>query len=129
MTSESSRWSKGRITALLAFAIVLVFSVAIVALDDGSYSEYCAADGILTEVPPGWDLSKDQANNCEWTLFDENGNRAPEDVYDGIPLDAPPVPIDILSLAAWLAIVASIGGIGFVLWDARRGIETGENPQ
>lgn len=121
MTGQGSSWSASRALVLLMLGALLVASTAMLVLDSG-VSEYCTADGILTENPPGWDLSRDQANNCEWTLFDEEGNRAPEEVYQASLLDAPPpVPIRIARMAAWLAIVVSIGGIVFVLWDARHG--------
>ncbi len=103
--------------------VLLVAGVFLVVHGVRSMEHFCTADGLLIEEPPGWDLRRDGANDCEWTLFNKWGGRAPEEVYDEISIDAPP-PIFVTSertvIVGIMVIVGSI--VGIVVVKRRKGI-------
>jgi hypothetical protein len=49
----------------------------------------CPADGLFVDEPEGWSLERDGPNGCVWTLFNEEGERAPEQLYDSLPIESP----------------------------------------
>ncbi|MDJ0498598.1 MAG: hypothetical protein QNJ89_12265, partial [Acidimicrobiia bacterium] len=84
------------------------------------FSAFCTLDGLLVEEPPGWHLERDRANGCEWTLFNEAGDRAPRDLYDGLPIDPPPpLPLNPVRLLSSTAILLSLVGLS-LMWLADR---------
>jgi hypothetical protein len=76
----------------------------------------CPVDGLFVDEPEGWTLQRDGANGCAWTLFNERGERAPEELYEGLfeglPIEPPsPVLLYPLRLLGIGAIVCSLTGI------------------
>ncbi len=85
--------------------VVLVGGVVGLALaeDPGPFDDFCTMEGLLVEAPEGWDFHRDSANDCEWTLINEDGRRAPASLYDGLPIEAPTaLPPNPVRLALWL---------------------------
>ncbi|MEN8235030.1 MAG: hypothetical protein ABFR89_08945 [Actinomycetota bacterium] len=82
---------------------------------------FCTADMIVVDVPDGWDLNRDGANDCRWTLFDSAGERAPDEVYEGLSIEAPPpVRSGPESVVAGVVFVAAVGiGIAVVVTRSR----------
>lgn len=96
---------------LLLVVMIALFGLGIglVAWDPtGPYSEFCDLDGLLAEVPPGWDFARDHYNDCAMTLFNESGERAPDELYADVPVDPPP---DYPHDWDWLGWVLALGSL------------------
>lgn len=100
---------------------VLAMAGSITFFTGESWSDFCTADGILVETPPGWEVHRDHANNCEWTLFDDQGRRAPAVFYDDMPIDPPPpVPTSPAQIVGAVVALASLVGIVVTILLPRR---------
>lgn len=98
--------------AMLAGGIVLLAS------NGGNNDQFCTMEGILTDtpLPAGWDLQRDHANDCQWTMFDEAGDRAPAELYAGQPVDPPSaVPPDWSLIGGTVLIIGALIGIAIAL--------------
>lgn len=108
-----------RSRVVLALATV-VAAAAFLYLQGDPWSEFCGVDALLTETPPGWEFDQDHANNCEWTLFDENGNRAPVELYEVTSREHPPsIPFNWYRVVDWVGVAASVGGLVTALLSVR----------
>ncbi len=77
----------------------------------GDEEQFCTLEGILTGTPAGWDLQKDHANDCQWTPFNEAGDRAADEPYVGLPVDPPsPAPPDPSLILGTVLIVGALVG-------------------
>ena len=99
---------------LLVFVmlVVVVLDIGLVRWDPtGEYSEFCSLEGLLVEPRPGWEFGKDHFNDCAWTLFNESGDRAPDELYREVSMDPPPdYPYDWDALGWVLIVGALVGG-------------------
>ncbi len=101
--------------------VLLAVGGVLVAHGVRSMSVFCTADGLLTEEPPGWDLRRDGANGCEWTLFNKWGVRAPESLYHEISIDAPPPIFVTPERTMIVGVIVIIGSlVGLVAVNHRR---------
>ncbi|MEN8113617.1 MAG: hypothetical protein ABFS21_04465 [Actinomycetota bacterium] len=110
------RMSTGRWVALAACAVIAV--VALVSIPaEPLGGGFCTADMILVDVPGGYDLRRDGANDCRWTLYGSAGERAPDEMYEGLAIEPPPRPsIDPNTALAIVVLVAAVGvGAGVVI--------------
>ncbi|MEA2010342.1 MAG: hypothetical protein U9N78_06535 [Actinomycetota bacterium] len=120
------RFTPGRSALLVALSLLLVVGMLLVVrgVSMRITKSFCTADGLLVDdVPSGWDLRRDGANGCEWTLFNRWGSRAPDELYDGLSIEAPPTmwatPGDTL-IAGLLVSLGSVAGIVVVVVVWRR---------
>lgn len=98
--------------AIIVMAVTLTVGIALVASAGGDEEQFCTLEGILADTPVGWDLQKDHANDCKWTLFNEAGDRAPDELYAGLPVDPPPpVPRDTSLILGTVLIVGALIGL------------------
>jgi len=103
--------------AIFVMAVILIAGIALVATAGDDEDQFCTLEAILTDTPAGWDLQRDHANDCQWTLFNEAGDRAPNELYVGLPVEPPPpVPRDpSLTLGTVLIVGALIGMVTTIL--------------
>ncbi len=59
---------------------ILAFATATFAFSTEPEALACTADARL-DAPDGWVWQRDGANECAWTLYDGQGNTAPDSVY------------------------------------------------
>lgn len=105
---------RSRMVAIVVMAVILTVGTALVARAGGDEEQFCTLEGILADPPPpaGWDLQRDHANDCQWTLFNEAGDRAPDELYAGLPVDPPPpVPRDPSLILGTVLIVGALIGL------------------
>ena len=106
------RKTPARPALIVVLVLILLAGAFLVARSTGPFAEYCTADGLIVETPTGWYLRRDRANNCEWTMFNEQGDRAPEELYDGLRIESPPLiglnPVRILGVVAVAGATAGI---------------------
>jgi hypothetical protein len=74
---------------LSAGIAILAFITASFAFTAQPEATFCTADARL-DSPEGWLWQRDGSNGCAWTLYDTQGNEAPDSVYESIGEDAPP---------------------------------------
>ena len=100
---------------IAVFVLVVLLVGGIVGLSrtgDDSFDGFCTADGLLVEAPDGWGFVRDRVNDCEWTLFAEDGRRAPASLYEGLPIDAPPPPsLNAVRLISSSAVLVALIGL------------------
>lgn len=116
------RFTPGRSALLVALSLLLVVGMLLVVrgVSMRITKSFCTADLILVDdVPSGWDLRRDGANGCEWTLFNRWGSRAPDELYDGLSIEAPP-PMGATLIAGLLVSLGSVAGIVVVVVVWRR---------
>lgn len=112
---------RSRMVAIIVMAVILTVGIALVASGGGDEEQFCTLEGILTDTPAGWDLQKDHANDCQWTLFNEAGDRAPDELYVGLGVDPPsPVPRDPWLILGMVLIVGALTGVVVALLLPRR---------
>lgn len=114
--------------SMLAVALAAVGAVMVVA-DPTEEQIFCNADELLVNgVPPGWEFERDRANNCEWTLFNGLGERAPAELYETVPLDPPPIlpaRSESQRLIGWFVVgLAGVALVASFLWP---GADSGED--
>lgn len=112
-----------RIALVFVLAGLLVGGVAglLMAEDPDPRFGFCTAEGLLVEPPDGWEFIRDWANDCKWTLFDENGRRAPAELYEGLPIDPPyPLLVNRIQMASVLAILVSLVGLSLIWVGSRQ---------
>ena len=61
-------------------------------------------------------------NDCEWTLFSDQGDRAPDAIYEDMRISPPPPLPFVPNLIGLVGVVLSLSGIGIVVfhWDGHR---------
>jgi hypothetical protein len=106
-----------RITILVAALIsVIGFSAGVVLMNTSSESLACTADARL-DAPDGWVWQRDGSNDCAWTLYDADGDAAPDHVYDEAGEEPPPASSDV---PAWIAYAVGVGGLAVIAITAVR---------
>ena len=81
-----------RITMIVAAALALVaFGAALVSMTGADDPVACTADARL-DAPDGWVWLRDGSNDCAWTLYNADGDTAPDSVYESIDEAPPPAP-------------------------------------
>lgn len=68
-----------RIVIAIVLGGFLVIGLLVLAVA-GGLGGGCPADGLFVDEPEGWTLQRDGANGCAWTLFNEQWERAPEEL-------------------------------------------------
>lgn len=76
--------------AVATLVVVLASSVFVLMSGVATPNAFCELSAPLAPSPPGWHWGRD--HNCEMTLFDEDGNRAPDELYRGTLVPPPPQP-------------------------------------
>ena len=74
------------------FAMSLLIIAGVFALSRAMNGDevFCELDGpIATDPSPEWHWIRDGGNDCQWTLFDSEGNRAPDSMYEDLGLTPP----------------------------------------
>ncbi|MGI9528110.1 MAG: hypothetical protein ACR2NG_00230 [Acidimicrobiia bacterium] len=101
--------------------VLLLVGISLVVIDARDQGQFCTMEGILDDnAPPGWELNKDHYNDCQWTLVNGRGDRAPAELYDSVPVDPPsPPPINRSTIGYTLIVIALGGTIGAVLLGRR----------
>lgn len=134
MMSEASRVdeSKRRTplrTALVAFAALCLLGLFVFGILLMQPAQGCPLAGPPVEdSPPGWTWEWDLYNGCAWTLFDEQGDRAPPEVYDSLSVDPPgPRFLYLENLLGISAIVVSIAVAAVLIHRIRKGSTTSES--
>lgn len=107
-----------KLVAIAVFGVVLLAGILIVATGSKGDGEFCTMEGILEDMPDGWDLARDSFNDCQWTLFNAAGDRAPASLYATIPFDPPSPPPVNRPTTGYALIVIGLSGMiaGVVLW-------------
>lgn len=105
-----------KLIVLALLGLVLLFGISLVALDSGA----CDEAGISIDTPPGWEVSIDYENDCQWTLFNAAGERAPDELYDSVSIDAPSPRLLDQTTTGYILIVVSLGGMIAVVMLGRR---------
>lgn len=84
----------------------------------GEYSEFCELAIPLAgdEMPKGWEYGRDHYNNCAVTVFNDQGDRAPAELYDALPINPPPELPPNRDALGWAMIVGSLVGGALILW-------------
>lgn len=111
------KWMVGLLSILLMAVGVLV----VLWSPTGEVTEFCTLDAPLEPPPAGWEFRRDSNNGCAMTLFDEDGNRAPDSLYAGIPMDPPPAYPNDWDIAGWLLIGTGLAGAAGLALTNRRG--------
>lgn len=114
LSTTKRKRTRGRTFALWLVVAGMLSAGSLVFLTTGGFTARpCPADRILADPPPGWDLRRDGMNACAWTLFNAQSDRAPAELYEGLPVE-PPNPV--LLYPPRLFVVATIIGsaIGLV---------------
>lgn len=105
-----------KLIVLGLLGVVLLFGISLVALDSGA----CDETQLGIETPPGWEVGIDYENDCQWTLFNAEGERAPDELYDTVSIDAPSPRLLDQTTTGYILIVVSLGGMIAVLMLGRR---------
>lgn len=102
-----------RITILVASLLaVIAFAAGIVAMTSEGGPLVCTTDARI-DAPEGWMWQRDGANDCAWTLYDGEGNAAPDSVYEDAGELPPPPNTDLTAPVAFAvgAIAAVVAGV------------------
>lgn len=91
---------------IASLVAILAFVAAAFAFTSESETFICTADARL-DAPEGWVWLRDGANECAWTLYDDQGSEAPDSVYESIGEEPPPA-----QDPNWFGIAAFLIGIG-----------------
>ncbi len=105
------------IMLVAAATAVLAFGAALFAFSSEPAATACTMDARL-DAPDGWTWQRDGANNCEWTLYDDQGSEAPDSVYESTgEVPPPPKPADRL----WfLSLLIGVTAAGFAVTEFRK---------
>jgi hypothetical protein len=97
--------------------MLLVASVFLVSQGLGRSDAFCNLDGpLFDDGPPGWHWQRDGGNDCEWTLFNDQGDRAPDAIYEDMRISPPPPLPFVPNLIGLVGVVLSLSGIGIVVF-------------
>ncbi|MGI9641640.1 MAG: hypothetical protein ACR2N9_02535 [Acidimicrobiia bacterium] len=96
-----------KLIVLSLLGLLLLFGISLVALDSGA----CDDGGISIDSPPGWEVSIDYENDCQWTLFNAAGERAPDELYDTVSIDAPSPRLLDQTTTGYILIAMSLGAM------------------
>lgn len=102
---------------LLGFSLLFAASVGVISLYASEIEVFCNADGPpFDPAPPGWQWQRDGGNNCNWTLFNDQGDRASDAIYEDMRLfPPPPPPSRLLLLFALVGVAVSMSGTATVM--------------
>jgi hypothetical protein len=90
MKTGSTSMLVSRSLAVLGLLALLVVGILGLIRFGGFGPIPCPMDGYFSlDTPPGWSASRDAYNGCAWTLFNAEGARAPDELYDKVPFDPP----------------------------------------
>ena len=95
-----------RITIIVAATLAVVaFAAAYVTLSPSDDATACTADARL-DAPEGWTWLRDGENDCAWTLYNADGDTAPDSLYESVGETPPPT-----AASSSFGIVAALIGI------------------
>jgi hypothetical protein len=123
----SGKGSKKVLTALAAPGLLVVLLGGVSFLPP---AQACPAIGPPVEGgAPGWSWEQDVYNGCAYTLFNEQGERAPGEVYDDLQLE-PPSPAFLYPprLLGIVAMAVAIAGLVALIPRIRRPRQSSNHP-
>ncbi len=107
---------RGRIAMLVGLSMLFVTSMFLLSQGLGRSEAFCNLDGPpFDDGPPGWHWQR-AGDDCEWTLFNHQGDRAPDAIYEDMRISPPPPLPFIPNLTGLVGVVLSLSGIGIVLF-------------